>query len=408
MKRVVLQTWWLASFLFLTGCSSTVVLAPAAPATSGVPRIQRNVGIHHSRQFQSAQQSIDVYGNHHEFVFDIGAASDKLLRTTYGLVFERHGDLTQWPPGAALAGNLDAIMKVELEDFRFPMRGTKGPYWAEVSYRFTLQTPDGREIGAWRTRGWGESGDGTVFGEFGPIAAALDQAMASAARKFAASFRNVPELARWAAGKESAGVTAAPELQRTGAANGFGAGGREGAYDGVVVVKAQLSRIKDGATREGGRAQPNDLVAIRLLVRNEGSGAIAFDPSQLELLLADERRAQLVPAGFVAAALTTRYGRLGPVATGPGFGPLPNLIFSLANVAADSAERSELQRRLAEWRRAELRDSILGAGASLDGQVFLLLPSALPVDAELRLPVIALDSATRYIVSIRLQEAPAE
>jgi hypothetical protein len=102
------------------------------------PELSRSIGIYHSAQFLNYQVSADAYGNRHEFVFPIGPASNKLFRDAYPKTlrsFQYIGENESWD---AVGKNFDAVLEPQIDSFSFPLHTLKGPYWAEVVYRFNL------------------------------------------------------------------------------------------------------------------------------------------------------------------------------------------------------------------------------------------------------------------------------
>jgi hypothetical protein len=381
------RTASVAGFLALcaAGCATTVPLHPEPPALVSTTRIDMTVGFHHDRHLLDDQRSVDAYGNGHEFILPLGTTSDTLLQSVYPRLFTRTVRLDKWPPGAT---PIDAAIRPEIGGFRFPLQNLKGPYWAELRYDMTLLSPAGEEIHSWTVKGWGISGDGSNYGEFGPIAAAVEQAMASAGRKLADSFGQEPELQRWQHGLAAEQATAAQSDQRTGAEAD---GDRQAAYPGVVSVAARIS----------GR-RTTGLAVVRIRIRNEGTSRLAVDPLTFSYAPYGQPAIEPIPGAAVAAAVSARYGRIMPPPVGTGIAALPNLFISLINAAADSAERQSLQASLAHWEKDELHERVVERGDAIEGLVFFPLPPAMPLTAELTPPLIALDTATRYIVRIPL------
>lgn len=396
------------AFLSLFGCSSTVTLKPTISGELIPAKIQKSVAVNHTQEFLEYQQSVDAYGNRHEFILPIGAASDALLRKIYPRLFQHLVNLEGLKPQIASKGRIDVILQPEIEAFQFPLQSLKGPYWAEVVYRFTLYTPEGNTIYSWMVKGWGEGGDGSIYGELGPIADSVDSAMSNAAKKFVNSFENVPEIKRWATGMPIESATASLDTQRIRSVPEFGANAQEGIYDGIVTARAKFYVLTVKGADEGKELGPTGLFGVRVLLRNIGNGRIEFDPSDFAFYAAGGQKLDPTPGSYVASALATRYGRLSPVAPGVGLAALPNLIIGLANAAADTAERKEIETQLHTWRREELHETLLSKGTEVEGLVFFPSSSSGLVSGELQMPVVELETATRYIVRIPLMDSSSQ
>ena len=235
----------LAAIIFpaLVGCASTVSLKPHLSAKPTSPELSRSIGISHSSQFMKRQESADAYGNKHEFIFPIGQASDRLFREIYPSTFRTFQYVNEKANWNTNGKDLDAILEPQIDDFSFPLKTLKGPYWAEIVYRFNLYSLDRKLIYSWKLRGCGEAGDGT-YGEFGSIAKSVELAIEHAAWQFSNSFQNIPELRRWAFGLPFDGVTLSQEAQRVRVIQEGGLTRKEAYYDGVVGVVAELGRLK--------------------------------------------------------------------------------------------------------------------------------------------------------------------
>lgn len=385
----------------LSGCSSTLSLKPAISTPPGLRKLQVHAGFFHSSAFCAYQQTADVYGNKHTFVFPIGAASDTLFKSVYPDVFQRVTSLKNRTVESSAAEKVAVVIEPEIESFQFPLQSLMGPYWAEIIYRFTLYASDGKRLVSWTAKGWGEGGDGRVYGEFGPIAEATDNAMQSAARKFIRSFEHVPEVKRWAAGMPAEGATAFAGNQVARFSETAGAGVVEGSYKGVVTVSVKLNA--DPGTQASGSDSALARVgisAVEVLVKNEGQNHLLLDPSNMVWAPAGRQEIFPVPVSLIAAALTTRYGRIGPVATGVGPAALPALFTSLANAAAIAAERKEIASNLEVYGRKELHETVLQRAETVAGLAYFPAEINGSGGGELRVPVIDVDSAVRYVVHL--------
>lgn len=388
------------AFLMLVGCASTVSLKPQLAPKPTSKELSRRIGIYHSPQFMRHQESADAYGNKHEFIFPIGQASDKLFREIYPSTFQTFQYVNGNVNWETNGKDLDAILEPHIDAFSFPLKTLKGPYWAEVVYRFNLYSLDRKLIFAWKLRGCGEAGDG-LYGEFGSIAKSVELAIKHAAWQFGGSFQNIPELRRWAFGVPFDGVTASQDAQRVRVIQEGGLTRKEVYYDGVVSVAAELGSVETKKSSQDSGMKVPGISGVRVFVRNEGQSPIQFDPMDFVFTGIDDQRIHPVPSSFVATELTPRFS---PLRTVGGLGAIFDWIFFIAKEASDAEKRNELPARMNSVRAKELQATVVRVGASAEGLVFLPL-SPVGLVGELKVPVVNLDTNTRYLVTIPLKGA---
>jgi hypothetical protein len=388
------------AFLMLLGCASAVNLKPQLTPKPTSPELSRRIGIHHSSQFMRHQESADAYGNKHEFIFPIGQASERLFREIYPSTFQNFQYVNENADWNTSGKDFDAILEPEIDSFSFPLKTLKGPYWAEVVYRFNLYSLDGTLLFSWKLRGCGEAGDGT-YGEFGSIAKSVELAIEHAAWQFGSSFRNIPELRRWTFGVPFDGVTASQAGQRVRVIQDGSRTRKEAYYDGVVGVAAELGSVETKkSTQDSGMKVPG-VSGVRVFIKNEGHSPIQFDPMDFVFTGIDDKPIDPVPSSFIATELTPRFS---PLSVGGGLGAIFEWVFFIAKESADAAKREELPARLKSVATKELQAMVLSEGVSVEGLVFLPV-SPVGLAGELKTPVVHLDTNTRYLVTISLKGA---
>jgi len=387
-------------FLMLVGCASTVSLKPQLAPKPISTELSRRIGIYHSSQFMKHQESADAYGNKHEFIFPIGQASDKLFREIYPSTFQTFQYVNENVNWETNGKNLDGILEPQIDAFSFPLKTLKGPYWAEVVYRFNLYSLDRKLIFSWKVRGCGEAGDG-LYGEFGSIAKSVELAIEHAAWQFSGSFQNIPELRRWAFGVPFDGVTASQDAQRVRLIQEGGLTRKEVYYDGVVSVAAELGSVETKKSSGDSGMKVPGISGVRVFIRNEGQSPIQFDPMDFVFTGIDDQRIDPVPSSFVATELTPRFT---PLTSGGGLGAIIDVIFLIVQEASNAEKRNELPARMNSVQAKELQTTVVRVGASAEGLVFLPL-SPVGLVGELKVPVVNLDTNTRYLVTIPLKGA---
>ena len=393
-----------AVLLQFCGCGKTVSLKPQVPEAVRAPEISRTIGIYHAPEFVSFRGSADVYGDLQKSEFPVGAASDRLLREAYPRTFRHFRYLTGDEDRAAFVKDVDAVLEPEIIAFRFPIQSMKGPYWAEVVYRVTLTSPERKTIYSWEVKGWGEA-EGTVPGGSAPVVRSAEMAMEKAVERFIGSFRDVPELRRWALGIPFDDATAPMQMLRVSTFSGPDESKKEGTYEGVVTVRAELYRIGGETEAQGEDAKAPRVYGVRVFVRNDGDKGLLLDPLTCLFVAAGDQGIDQVPGVYVSAVLSPRYGPIGPGEVGRESNP--PMIFSLAEKAGDIMDRRELQAELNKLRYRGLRKQALLRGASAEGLLFFIAPpSGGALRGDLMIPVIMPDTATRYMVGLPLQEPP--
>ena len=390
--------------LMFFACASNVNLNPRITDKIAPIELSRRIGIYHSPDFINYRASVDAYGNEHEFVLPIGLASDKLFKDVYPKIFKNFQYVEDNKNAGDVDRGLDVILEPEIEAFNFPLQSLKGPYWTEVIYRFTLYSQDRSVIFSWNIKGWGESGDGTIYGEFGPIANSVELALSNATQHFVDSFRNIPEIKRWSMGKPVDDATAPLQAQRILAIPDLGGYSGGGTYDRVITVRADFPSFEGQDLDQSNKMKNSGLTGVKVSLTNEGGGLIVFDPTDFWFVTTDNQRIDPVPASFIAALLTTRYVRLPGLGFSSGPYAIANLLIGLVNATEDNAERKDLQNHINGLMNRELHEEMLNNGASTEGLIFLQLPSSGILSGELKVPIINIDTSTRYIVTVPLNE----
>jgi hypothetical protein len=393
----------MTALLMFLGCASTVSLKPQLTSKPTSPELSKRLGIYHSPQFMKHQESADAYGNKHEFIFPIGQASDRLFREIYPRTFKHFQYVNENAGWSAIGKDLDAILEPQIDGFSFPLKTLKGPYWAEVIYRFNLYSLERKLIFSWKLRGCAETGDGT-YGEFGSIAEAVELAMEHAAWQFTSSFQNIPEIRRWAFGVPFEGVTASQNDQRVRVIQENSLTRKEAYYDGVVSVAAELGSVETKKSPQDSGTKVPGVSGVRVFIRNEGRSSIRFDPMDFVFTRIDDQPFDPVPSSFIATELTPRFS---PLSAGGGLGAIFAWIFFIAKEVSDASTRNELPARLSSVATKELQATVLSGGDSTEGLVFLPL-SPVGLVGALKVPVVNLDTNTRYLVTIPLKGASSQ
>ncbi len=390
---------FVAAVVLLSGCSETVDIKPVVEVM-GRPAMNAAVGVYHSPEFRNYQFTADVYGNGFTFIFPLGSSSEAMLKSLYPKVFKSIKEVNAMPTGASDAKDVATVLVPEIESFQFPLQCLLGPYWAEIRYRFTLYSPQGEKLISWTAKGWGEGGDGTLYGEFGPIADATNMAMQMAAMKFVSSFDQVPEVKRWKTGMPMDGAVADPQLQVFAPSPGGSGEEFDAGYPGVVAVHGHMNADPRKDNPQGKKALVEvGIRAIELTIRNDGIADLLVDPLQIAWTPDGKKEVFPVSVSLISSVMTNRHLKIGPVATGTGVAALPSLLISLYNASATMDEEKQIKENLALFGRRELKEAIIRPSETING--LLYFPTALESGTDaINIPVIDVENAVCYMVHV--------
>ena len=183
-------------FAVLAACSHQIPLGPASLPVPDSPKISERVGVYFSPEFKDYVHSEEHSGD--TWVFPLGRASTDLFKVTFAQAFATTVPVEHLPPLEGDLAALPGVIEPRIEGFSFDIPFIKtGTYSAEITYRFTIHTPNGDPVASWTV-----TGAGAQHGQFGFEFArwpgeATDLAMEDVARKFLEGLRNVPEVRRW-------------------------------------------------------------------------------------------------------------------------------------------------------------------------------------------------------------------
>jgi hypothetical protein len=316
---------------------------------------------------------------------------------------------TQVQVEAGLQG-VDTIIEPKIKSFNFYYRlAGHWDYWADITYEIDLASAGGGQRTAWCIRGTGESIADPLFDGDKSLAKPVELAMQDAASQLAVSFYETPEAMRWLRGLPEEGATAPEENQTVCSAQDQSAESMESAcvgYEGIVSARAGLNIDADPeADKAQAKLKEKGLVAVYLFLRNEGKHALRVRRSSISMVKLGREALGPMPCSFFAAAATSPHVRLPNVAGGTGYAAIPQLLFSLANLAIINQEEREFEYYSAIFGKYALTDVVLKEGDTAKGALFFSFAPGFLYATNLILivPVVDLDSATRYVLKVPLQ-----
>ncbi len=408
----ILSATLLAGFL-LVGCAVTVDLDPqiTPPADSG--RIPMAVGVYYGPELRAYEFTTELSQRKDEIIVPLGEASVSLFQNLLPGIFETVVEIDGKPTASDPLAGLDAVIEPQIEAFTFRLFFVgKWRFWADIRYRLTIYAIDGSEIASWTVQGDGTSADGPVSTTLNSIGRTVEIALEVAATRLVASFEEVPEAARWRRGQPGDTATAAATGQVTRSRPESGGHPLRGTYERIVAVSADPYRPPD-LSAEGIEADPRDAGAHSFLleIKNLGTRRLLIRRPEITLAFPNGVTIEPVSGAYLAAALTTRKTPMGLINSGPGSqaaiaAAIVNLVILLYNYSAYESETAEATVYGLVYDDNELTDAVLDGQERIEGYVHFYVPPDLRTSAvetaTLIVPVVELDTVTRYIVSLPL------
>ena len=395
------------SCLLILGCTSTPKLKPALSSLAEQEKIRKTIGVFYAPEFRDYKHVADPYHNKHNVEFLIGPASVELFRSVFSSSFEEVKELDASSHEEGELEGIDAIIEPKIKSFKLYSRmAGHWTYWADITYEIALIHRGGGSATSWHIRGTGEAGTESVFDEERSWAKPVELAMQDAALQLAASFHETPEAVRWLRGMPEGSATASMEGQTPCAAQDQSSSFAGVCYEGVVSARARVNIEADPVVEKAqAKLKEKGLVAVSLYLKNEGYHRLRVRRSNVSLANLESTALGPMPCSFFAAAGTPYNVRLPQVIGGTGYAAIPQLLFSLMNVAVTYQEERESANYLAIFKKYEFADALLKEGDMAKGVLFFAFTPGEPSTPDLCLfvPVVDLDSATRYVLKVPVE-----
>jgi hypothetical protein len=390
----------LALLILLPACTTVTTVVPLEVTTEFLPpspiQVPFTVGVYHPPELASHVYSEEPTVDR-RFIFRVGEATDCLLRGLYPSLFTNSVTVKKRPPLPPDAPPVDAVIEPNIEEFNIkaePFRGGRTFCWAEIVYRFTIYSPGGPMLTSWKVRGIGER-SGLELNE-DLFTDAIKLAIRDAAERFQTSFFDTPEARRWSKKLPLKGVNAPIEAQTTLKVQQT----VWALYPGVIAANAEFNHDP----------QLPSVLSVKVRVKNKGSHRLLVRPSDFSLELLTGRAAHVAPASALASSATVEHLRVSPLGPGPGFtagGPpgfaIGNLISVIINLSAQAAEDRQFEEAFAKYRTESLGDTTVWQGDSVEIVVHFFVVPDTKMAENLTIPVIDLETSTRYLIRIPTQ-----
>jgi hypothetical protein len=184
-----------AFYVLVSGCATTVSLSPTAEGLAPSARLPLRIGLYYAVEFQAYEHEDRYQG----LVMPVGRASVTLFQEIFGALFEGAVPVSSRPPLPAQEPPIAAVIEPAIEVFDLGSGAVESSdfSWAEIGYRFTLWSPQGKVIASWTVTGTGSMGGDSSLGRRSSEARAAGLAMRAAAAQFLDTFRGVPEVRQW-------------------------------------------------------------------------------------------------------------------------------------------------------------------------------------------------------------------
>jgi hypothetical protein len=408
----ILSATLLAGFL-LVGCAVTADLDPQITPPADSDRIPMAVGVYYGPELRAYEYTTVPSRRMDEVIVPLGEASVSLFQNLLPGIFETVVEIDGRPTASEPIAGLDAVIEPQIEAFTLRALDVGGWwFWADIRYRFTIRAVDGSEIASWTVRGDGANVGARMLPSWESIANTVDLALEVAATRLVASFEEVPEAARWRREQPGDTAIAAATGQVTQSRRENGGYPLRGTYERIVAISADPYRPPD-LSAEGIEADPRDAGAHSFLleIKNLGNRRLLIRRPEITLAFSNGATIEPVSGAYLAAALTTKKTRMGLISSNAGpqaaiAAAVVNLAILLYNYSAYESETAEATVYGLVYDDNELTDAFLDGQQRIEGYVHFFVPPdlrALAVEtATLIVPVVELDTVTRYIVSLPL------
>ena len=392
------------------GCTTTPKLKPTFQPAVEQEKIQKTITVLYSPEFREYKQMADPYHNKADVEFLIGAASVELFQSVFNQTFREVKELDTPVQGEERLEGVDAIIEPKIKSFHFYSRlAGHWDYWADIAYEIDLAPAVGGQKTVWYIRGTGESSADPLFDGDKSLAKPVELAMQDAASQLAVSFYETPEAMRWLRGLPEGGAGAPIESQTVRPVQDQSAESTESmwvGYAGIISARAGLNIDADPEVDKAqAKLKEKGLVAVYLCLKNEGTHVLRVRRSNVSLAQLGGEALGPMPCSFFAAAGTSSHVRLPSVAGGTGYAAIPQLVFSLANFAIINVEERESAYYSVTFKKYAFADTVLKEGETVKGALFFSFAPGVSYTTNLILivPVVDLDSATRYILRVPVE-----
>jgi len=410
----------LLTIAFSCSVSNTLELKPKVTFSQDLKKLPISIGYYHSPDFMAFKDSTTIdkilpVGGYRSVsrIYPLGTSSDAIFKSIYPDIFK-----SALPVNDTMSyqtTGIDFILKPEIVSFQYttwefvPETGDIAPDWVEIIYLFKLFNPDGKEVASWKTAGWGKYQYRTPH----PLQAPVNEAMNNAAIKFANSFDRVPEVKRCINGLSLENITITPEIQETVMSPQDVDSTFTSGYMGKVSARIKHEFVHK--LPQSNKYKVIDTIgvdAFDVFLINEGQNRLYVDPVNISWIPIAQKEVYPISRGALSGFYVDWKDYvlwIPPTEDEPEIHDEIDLVFHIVgNFLFNSPDPIQMKRkaeyllRRTYFNREVLPESILNSHTSIAGRIYFPTLRDGPVSGVLEIPVIDLDTATRYIIRFEI------
>ncbi len=389
-----LLTWSLffpMVILFIACKPYEMTFSPQMTLPEDLKKINSSIGYYHSPEFKSYAFLTSNKG----VIMHLGASSDSLLSSIYPKIFANAQPVNS--VNGNTATGYDFILEPQIESFLFTIDDLQYVNWTKIVYRFKLYNRGGQILTSWNTAGWGIPDQET----WPKVSVIVSKSIEQATMKFIESFAHVPEVKRCISDKSLDGVTAPGEMQDLVSVK-LGDDAITSAYNGIVTAKIQGELVFSVPAFKGSHQFGKDrigVIAPSIFLKNEGNNRLYLDPLNVSWLPSTGR--EIFPIS--QAPLTNSIAPGSYMDYDFDWTALLSLAVNIATEIENDKKEDLYQTYFGQ---NLLGENYLVGNSTLSGTLYFPVKKNEILSGELRIPVIDLDTATRYIIRFPITRDP--
>lgn len=194
------KSFWLTtcvlSLLFLSGCSSTLIVEGKFPEPL-VDTVPINVGIYYPPAFSDWQYE-ESSEERPKWIILMGQAQQEMFTNVLPGIFDSVTILTSLPE-AGTPAPVDIVMQPMTEEFQYTMPSETQVDVYEVWLKYNIQVfhPNGDILADWILTAYGKTPQGFIQSYESGLNQAIVVALRDAGANLALNFKRVPEIRDW-------------------------------------------------------------------------------------------------------------------------------------------------------------------------------------------------------------------
>ncbi len=187
----------LVGVALLSGCTATP--KPIVECPSDTVQMPITVGVYYDPAFRAYKNQFTI-GANSAYNISPGKASIILFDKVFSFMFKKAVPVISRPPLPPGSPSVLAVIEPKIEKFELVPSTSRMCFTTtfdpEITYRFTLYSPEGDQIVSSTYTGKGTK-SGTIYVTIISAGKATSLAMEEAAEKFMSDFPNLPQVQQW-------------------------------------------------------------------------------------------------------------------------------------------------------------------------------------------------------------------